>query len=68
MLAPSPQALTGDRAGPRTAVEALDQMFGGGGTAGGGSKRAAPRRPTIVLVDEMDLLVNKAQVCEARVV
>lgn len=61
---PSPQhaysalyeALTGDRAGPHKAAEALEQMFGGGGGRG-----AAPRRPTIVLVDEMDLLINKTQ-------
>ncbi|EFN52332.1 hypothetical protein CHLNCDRAFT_139139 [Chlorella variabilis] len=62
---PSPQhaysalyeALTGDRAGPQAASAALEGMFGGGG--GGG--RGEGRRPTIVLVDEMDLLVNKSQ-------
>ncbi|KAL4434835.1 hypothetical protein ABPG77_005362 [Micractinium sp. CCAP 211/92] len=61
---PSPQhaysalyeALTGDRAGPQKAAEALEEMFGGGGRRAGTS-----RRPTIVLVDEMDLLINKTQ-------
>lgn len=53
-----PQALTGDRAGPQKAAEALEEMFGGGGRRAGTS-----RRPTIVLVDEMDLLINKTQVC-----
>ncbi|KAL4423946.1 hypothetical protein ABPG75_001247 [Micractinium tetrahymenae] len=60
---PSPQhaysalyeALTGDRAGPQKAAEALEEMFSGGGRGG------ASRRPTIVLVDEMDLLINKTQ-------
>ena len=46
--------------GPRTAADALEQMFGGGGH--GKRAHAAPRRPTVVLVDEMDLLINKAQV------
>lgn len=52
------QALTGDRAGPQKAAEALEAMFSGGGGRGGAS-----RRPTIVLVDEMDLLINRTQVC-----
>ena len=60
-----PQALTGDRAGPQTAANALEEMFSGGGKGGkGGSAR---RRPTIVLVDEMDLLVNKSQVSGMQV-
>ena len=58
-LPPSPplcnsQALTGDRAGPATAAAALEELFAGRG-------KAAPRRPTIVLVDEMDVLVNRSQ-------
>ena len=53
-----PQALTGDRAGPQTAANALEEMFSGGG----GKSGSARRRATIVLVDEMDLLVNKSQV------
>jgi hypothetical protein len=59
-----PQALTGDRAGPQTAANALEEMFSGGGGGKGGSAR---RRPTIVLVDEMDLLVNKSQVSGLQV-
>ena len=51
------QALTGDRAGPQTAAAALEDMF----SAGGGGARKE-RRPCVVLVDEMDLLVNKTQV------
>lgn len=54
------QALTGDRAGPQRAAQALEEMFSSGGGGGRGG-----RRPTIVLVDEMDLLVNKTQVWEA---
>jgi hypothetical protein len=57
-----PQALTGDRAGPQTAANALEEMFSGGGKGG-----SARRRPTIVLVDEMDLLVNKSQVSGMQV-
>ncbi len=52
------QALTGDRAGPQTAAAALEDMF----SAGGGSGARKERRPCVVLVDEMDLLVNKTQV------
>lgn len=51
----APQGLTGDRAGSRAALEALEQLFSAGGGRG-------ERRTTIVLVDELDLLVNKAQV------
>jgi hypothetical protein len=53
------QALTGDRAGPAAAATALEAMFGSG--SGGGTKKGG-RLPTVVLVDEMDLLVNKSQV------
>lgn len=49
------QALTGDRAGPATAAQRLEDMFSGRGGS-------ASRRPIVVLVDEMDLLVNKTQV------
>eukprot|EP00887_Chlorella_sp_A99_P005150 scaffold40.g5150.t1 len=48
------EAMTGERASPARAAAALEKMFSGGG---GG----ALRQPTIVLVDEMDLLVNKSQ-------
>ena len=43
-----------------------NQLQGNGGadtlTGGGGKSGSARRRATIVLVDEMDLLVNKSQV------
>lgn len=55
---PTLQALTGDRAGPQTAAAALEEMF----SAGGGGAGRKERRPCVVLVDEMDLLVNKTQV------
>jgi len=49
------QALTGNRMGPQSAAQALEDMFSG-------SKSDAGRRPIVVLVDEMDLLINKTQV------
>jgi origin recognition complex subunit 1 len=68
---PSPQhaysslyeALTGDRLGPAAAAQALEAMFGGGAGAGASGTRRppGPRRPTVVLVDEMDLLINRGQ-------
>ncbi len=54
---PAVQALTGDRVGPQTAFQLLDDMM----RSGGGGKKAVQRRPTIVLVDEMDLLINRTQ-------
>ncbi len=53
---PPDQALTGKHASPATAAEQLEAMFSGGvrGTA-------APKRVTVVLVDEMDLLITKKQ-------
>ncbi|KAL0033288.1 hypothetical protein WJX77_001908 [Trebouxia sp. C0004] len=63
---PSPQhaytylyeALTGNHVGPTTAAACLEEIFssGGGGGRGGTSKRV-----TVLLVDEMDLLVTKKQ-------
>ena len=52
------QALTGHHVGPTTAAAALEELFssGGGGGRGGTSKRV-----TVLLVDEMDLLVTKKQ-------
>ncbi len=52
------QALTGNHVGPTTAAASLEEMFssGGGGGRGGTSKRV-----TVLLVDEMDLLVTKKQ-------
>lgn len=62
---PSPhlQALTGEHLGPSSAAAALERMFCGGAAATCRSKSAPPKRPVIVLVDELDLLVNRAQVC-----
>jgi hypothetical protein len=54
-----PQALTGDRAGPQAAATALEEMFSGNGS---GKFGKGARRPTILLIDEMDQLVNKTQV------
>ena len=50
------QALTGKHASPATAAEQLEAMYSGG--AHGSS---APKRVTVVLVDEMDLLITKKQ-------
>jgi len=52
------QAMTGNHVGPTTAAASLEEMFssGGGGGRGGTSKRV-----TVLLVDEMDLLVTKKQ-------
>ncbi|CAL8469764.1 g9306 [Coccomyxa elongata] len=60
---PSPQhayvhlyrALTGKHASPATAAEQLEALFSGGVCG------AAPKRVTVVLVDEMDLLITKKQ-------
>jgi len=61
------QALTGARASPPAALAALEAMFGGGGAAGGarGGGGAGPR-VTVLLVDEMDLLVTRKQSVRAR--
>ena len=48
--------MTGNHVGPTAAAAALEEMFSGGGGRGGTSKRV-----TILLVDEMDLLVTKKQ-------
>ncbi|KAK9836005.1 hypothetical protein WJX81_005277 [Elliptochloris bilobata] len=63
---PSPQhaysalleALTGARAGPKAALAALEALFGG---AGAGGARGGGGRVTVLLVDEMDLLVTRQQ-------
>lgn len=52
------EALTGDRAGPQTAATALEEMFRDNGS---GKNGKGARRPTILLIDEMDQLVNKTQ-------
>ena len=55
------QALTGERAGTRTALNALEEMFRGTGQQQrrGNAGQAAPM--TVVLLDEMDLLVTRNQ-------
>lgn len=53
------QALTGKHASPATAAEQLEALFSGGVCG------AAPKRVTVVLVDEMDLLITKKQ--QARI-
>ena len=50
------QALTGKHASPATAAEQLEAMFSGGVCGA-----SAPKRVTVVLVDEMDLLITKKQ-------
>lgn len=50
------QALTGKHASPASAAEHLEAMYSGGGSGGGGSSRV-----TVLLVDEMDLLITKKQ-------
>lgn len=49
------QALTGNHVGPTTAAALLEEMFSSGGRAG------TSKRVTVLLVDEMDLLVTKKQ-------
>ena len=49
------QALTGHHVGPTTAATSLEEMFSSGGRAG------TSKRVTVLLVDEMDLLVTKKQ-------
>lgn len=65
------EALTGERLGPASAAAALEAMFGGAEASSirkDGPRRnktgatAPPRRPIIVLLDELDLLVNRSQV------
>lgn len=53
------QALTGKHASPATAAEQLEALFSGG------VRGAGPKRVTVVLVDEMDLLITKKQ--QARI-
>ena len=52
------QALTCNQVGPATAAAALEEMFSSGGSGG---KAGSSKRITVVLVDEMDLLVTKRQ-------
>jgi len=60
------QALTGARASPPAALAALEAMFGGGGAAGSARGGGAAPRVTVLLVDEMDLLVTRKQSVRAR--
>ena len=52
------QALTGNHVGPATAAASLEEMFSSGG---GGGRAGTSKRVTVLLVDEMDLLVTKKQ-------
>ena len=52
------QALTGSLQGPATAAASLEELFSSG--AGGGRANTG-KRVTVLLVDEMDLLVTKKQ-------
>jgi origin recognition complex subunit 1 len=54
------EALTGERLGPAAAAAALEEVFAGSGK---GARRgsAISRRPIVVLLDEMDLLVTRTQ-------
>ena len=52
------QALTGNHVGPATAAASLEEIFSGGG---GGGRGGTSKRVTVLLVDEMDLLVTKKQ-------
>ena len=49
------QALTGDRIGTAAAAAALEELFSSPG------KRGRSHKLTVLLVDEMDLLVTKRQ-------
>ena len=53
------QALTGQYLSPGTALTHLEELFGGGG--GGGGQAARRRGVTVVLIDEMDLLMTRNQ-------
>ena len=48
------QALTGKHASPAAAAEHLEKLFSEGG-------KVDSRRVTVLLVDEMDLLITKKQ-------
>ena len=52
------QALTGHHVGPTTAAASLEEMFS---SSGGGGRAGTSKRVTVLLVDEMDLLVTKKQ-------
>lgn len=52
------QALTGNQVGHTTAAAALEELFSSGG---GGGRAGTSKRVTVLLVDEMDLLVTKKQ-------
>lgn len=52
------QALTGNHVGPATAAASLEELFSSGG---GGGRAGTSKRVTVLLVDEMDLLVTKKQ-------
>lgn len=53
------EALTGERLSPANAAAALEEFFSP--ATGKGRAAAVQRRPTIVLLDEMDLLINRQQ-------
>ncbi|KAK9805893.1 hypothetical protein WJX73_002145 [Symbiochloris irregularis] len=56
------EALTGERAGTRTALNALEEMFRGSGQQQQRRGPAGQPAPvTVVLLDEMDLLVTRNQ-------
>ena len=57
------QALTGSRVGPTTAAAALEEMFSSGGCGG---RAGTSKRVTVLLVDEMDLLVTKKQTVSVK--
>lgn len=52
------EAMTGEHLGPKSAVNALEELFLEGGSASGGRARGGV---TLVLVDEMDLLLTRKQ-------
>ncbi len=51
-----PQAMTGEHLGPKSACAALEELFLGGRRRGG-----AQDGVTLVLIDEMDLLLTRKQ-------
>ncbi len=53
------QALTGRHVSPASAAQLLEEMFGSGRRGSGGGGGGA--RMTVVLVDEMDVLITRQQ-------
>lgn len=63
---PAGQALTGRHASPATALEHLERLYGSsaggpGAKAGRGGAAAGATQLTVLLVDELDLLITKTQ-------